>query len=365
VVLATLRKYDRIALAERRRRNVITNLSFGSGCRCCYDPDCDGGEYDLLAEARQSKSGSHAAQLNDKGDEDNDGKTMGHTTNSSENSDDSSEDSEFDYLLDEDIPGAEDEGLVQYQQDRILELQVNALAHESAVQHGFGVHRQIHPTRVLKVAGLDVPPRIRNYSIPGKSAAIPPGVVLHLYDPLEPMSASLDLCLEQLAEQKYKGTKFMRSHGRSTLLVNSSDLLTQIFRPVPNIATDLPALVAIKDGIVKAMSPKLSGLGVVSNGEVEPRAVEEWLDHAGVLLRDVPLEYEDLCKIRPEEDALLENMMREKARMDELNEQNAENIYQCGVPGCQKLFQHEHVGVKNEEQSGLVVSENEATGISK
>jgi hypothetical protein len=38
---------------ERRRRHLVSNLTWGDGCRCCYDPNSDGGEYRALIEARK------------------------------------------------------------------------------------------------------------------------------------------------------------------------------------------------------------------------------------------------------------------------------------------------------------------------
>jgi len=316
---ATLRRHDRVALAERRRRDVLPNFTFGSGCRCCYDPDADGGEYPALKDARSrltvglTDEDGLVEDLEEarKDDESND-------------DDDSDDDSEFGYLLDEDLPG--DDNLRLMQEDRLQELELAALMHESALQHGFGVHRQMGPSRVLTAAGLGM--EGSRYGV----AAVPPAVVLHLFEFDSEISASLDLCLEEMAATKYKGTKFLRGNGRSTLLGNQS--IVNNVLPSLKIESDLPALVAIRDGIVTAVARKLSGLCVVRDGTVEPRAVEEWLNNASVLLREVPLEFEDLCRIRPEESALLENMMMEKAKMDEIQPE----VYECGVVGCQKNF---------------------------
>ena len=84
------------------------------------------------------------------------------------------------------------------------------------------------------------------------------------------------------------------------------------------------------------------------------------MDNARVLLRSVPIEFEDFCRIRPEEDALLENMRRERKQMQRIKEQD---IYCCGVQGCQKAFYHEHVGVQNKAQSGLVVNPDDILGV--
>ena len=102
---AILCQHDRIALSERRRRNVIPDLSFGSGCRCYYDTN-DGGEYTALIELRKSMEQGKQTNGNDEIDysgrdeENNDDKKS-----NQDNDDGSSDDSDFDYLLDEDLPG--------------------------------------------------------------------------------------------------------------------------------------------------------------------------------------------------------------------------------------------------------------------
>lgn len=336
---STLRRHDRIALAERRRRNVIPNLSFGEGCRCCYDPESDGGEYGALMELREAKLKeiTAATETND---------VILSTQNDDDNeSNDSDDDSEFDFLLDENIPGQD-----ELEQERLQELQLCAMIRDSARQHGFGAHRQFHPARLLHAAGLGMG-GIRG----NRAAAVPPAAVVHLYDPDSVLCANLDLYLEEIAEHTYKGTKFMRSNGRSTLAMNAN--LAKESLPKLSPDSGIPALVAVKDGVVVSSCP-VSSLGSEREGRIEEHAVEQWLGNAGVLLRDVPLEFEDFCRVRPEEDALIENMMREKARLEEIPR---ENIYNCGVSGCQKTFYHEHVGVANDVQSGLLVDQDTVT----
>jgi len=340
---ATLRRHDRIGLAERRRRNVIDDLSFGSGCRCCYDPSQDGGEYAALIELRSIQP----SDLPQVGQEQEAEADETKDIRKDEESDSDDDDGEFDYLLDEDLPDAASNPVLQsFQQERMEEMQLNAIMYESATQHGFGAHRQFHPQRILHAAGLGMG-GIRG----NRAAAIPPAAVIHLYDSESEMCASLDLCLEKLG-QTYRGTKFVRSNGRQTLTFNGD--LAKAELPKLSLDSGLPALIAVRDGVVIAVCPNLSALGNERDQRIEPHAVEHWLDNAGVLLRDVPLEYEDYCRIRPEEDALVENMMREKAKLAD--------VYNCGVPGCNKTFRHEHVGVKNDEQSGLVLSEDIALG---
>jgi hypothetical protein len=324
--------------------HVINNLTFGAGCRCCYDPNQDGGEYQKLIDLRAKLYQTTSDNQDMNGEEQNGNDTNNEPYREGEENSDS--DDEFDFLLDEPPPTS----LHSFQQDRIEEIQLNALIYESAFQHGFGAHRQFHPARVLHAAGLGMG-GIRG----NRAAAIPPAAVVHLVDAESDLSASLDLCLEKLGET-YKGTKYVRAPGRLALSLNEA--LAKEVLPKISKESGIPALVAVRDGVVVAVCPNLSALGDKRSGIIEPRAVEHWLDNARVLLRDVPLEFEDFCRIRPEEDALLENMMREKAQLDEVKDM----IFDCGVNGCNKTFHHEHVGIKNEQQNGLVVSQDIALG---
>ena len=75
----------------------------------------------------------------------------------------------------------------ELEERRRAELELAMLHKEISLHHGYGAHRQMHPGRVLRAAGL--------------GAGTPsPAVVLHLVDPDSTASASLDLCLEELAE---------------------------------------------------------------------------------------------------------------------------------------------------------------------
>jgi len=372
VVEKAIRKHDRIAIAERRRRHVLDGLSWGDGCRCCYDPANDGGEYIALIEARQRKCKEVIENNNQKDTTGDIAHTISqqhyegnNTNNNDNNDDDSDDDSEFDYLLDEDIPGGDfngqDDGtdiqqgslLRQMEEERRAELEWQVLYQETLKHHGYGEHRQMHPQRLMTAAF--------------SRRSVSPAVVLHLYDPDLESCGELDLILETIATSGYKGTKFMRANGRSSLLMNADLIQNHI---LPNVApdigknggfvtpSDLPALIAVKDGNVVAISHRLYGLGCMSDGTVDARTVENWLYQAGVLLRDPP-SYFDLCSIRPEEDALHENMMREKQKQQQ-QQQNLqhlkEQLFNCGVKGCNKTYHHKHIGIANDEQDGKLLS---------
>lgn len=325
VLEQTLSRHDVIAQKERHKRHLISNLSWGAGCRCCYDPNSDGGEYRALIELRQREA---EAEQEEEEEEEH---------QQDQDSEDVDSDDEFDYLLDEDLPGGN--AIQELEERRRAELEFAMLQQEVAIQHGYGVHRQMHPNRVLRAAGLG-----------GTNPS--PAVVLHLVDPDSMASASLDLCLEKLAET-FRGTKFLRSGGRSVLLMDAEMAQKSMPRLSPD--SDMPALVAIREGVVIAVCPRLQGLLSDDSDEaiVIPDEVRAWLDKAGVLLERPP-PIEEVCLIRPEEEALMDHLAA--------SAKNAAPRYDCGMPMCNKTFPHEHVGIQNKQQDGLVVQEEEVLG---
>merc|ERR1712194_566298 len=120
----------------------------------------------------------------------------------------------------------------------------------------------------------------------------------------------------------------------------------------------LPMILALREGRVVSHSSGLRDLQYA--GEVEPRAVEQWLDRAGVLLTTPPPQ-DLLCKIRPEEEMLLQSMRKlsglgsrtnysggfggmmkfmkeESGQKKDQEDIEEENRYDCGVAGCSKYF---------------------------
>eukprot|EP00525_Craspedostauros_australis_P010247 CAMPEP_0198130774 /NCGR_PEP_ID=MMETSP1442-20131203/54679_1 /TAXON_ID= /ORGANISM="Craspedostauros australis, Strain CCMP3328" /LENGTH=368 /DNA_ID=CAMNT_0043791463 /DNA_START=1 /DNA_END=1107 /DNA_ORIENTATION=- len=343
----TLRRHDVVAMAERRRRNLVKTPTF-IGCRCSYDPSSDGGgEYKALIDLRASvqkaealvtadadaaAGGGYVANgyicgvVNEDGKDNNDG-------NDSDGDSDGDSDDEFDYLLDEDLPDSQE--VKEMEERRRAELEMQMLSREMALQHGYGTHRQLHPVRVLKAAGLG-----------DRSKREPPrAVVLHLVDSESLGSASLDLYLEKLAaSDAARGTVFVRSGGRSTMLMDA-ELARKAF-PRLDADRDMPALVAIKDGVAVNVAPKLQGL--MNGDRIDERSVRHWLERSGVIVDTAPA-MDFLCHIRPEEEALMEYLATKKP-------QEAER-YNCGLPSCAKLYAHEHVGIQTSTQSGMVVPE--------
>lgn len=319
----TLQRFDVTRHRERQRKNLISTNAF-DGCRCCYDPNSDGGIYRALMELREEMGHDTAPP-----------DSFQQTEITQTKSDDASDD-EFDYLLDEE---EQSEELKYLEEQRRAELEFQALTREISIQHGFGVHRQMHPQRALKAS---------------LSASF---AVLHLVDPDSIASASLDVFLEDSLASKNPGTKFVRTGGRSCLLLEQTLASKHLPRLKPD--ADMPALVAFRDGIAVAYCPRLEGLTDVRGDEkVIPSVVEDWLDQAGVLASRVPV-FEELCRIRPEEEALLDSMHISRAQNTFIEE---EEHYHCGMEGCMKSFPHEHVGERTAQQDGLVIPETTILG---
>jgi hypothetical protein len=415
----TLRLHDRVAIAERLRRNAVQMKSMDGlreqGCRCAFDPNQDGGEYsalrelkvrladDALEEERERRENITTDREVSAGAA-NEQKEISTSPSDRGDGSDSDDDSEFDYLLDDlDGPGAA-EMAQEMEARRRDELENAFLQRENLVHHGYGVHRQMNPSRVLHFAGLGTE----------LHRGIDDGVVLHLYDPNSTASAHLDYLLESKLSRKYGGTKFLRSSGRPVLLMNQ-EIIQNSFERLKGVSVkpenDLPALVAIRNGEVVAVCKNLSGLTTTAYNTLEGErniivesALEHWLDMAGVLRCETeapPMEV--LCRIRPEEDALIASGILGKdantahAALGRLNKDQASQeanlaglstaqramaelrnrgmktkeddlptFFRCGVPGCEKTYKHEHVGVQTEEQTGLVVKmdfEGNATSV--
>jgi hypothetical protein len=347
----TLDRFDVVAERERQRKHLV-QLTSHVGCRCLYDPDVDGGEYTALIQLRAERpqEGSQEPASNKVTEVDTlRGDLVGEMKEGLEKGEagaDSDEDDEFDYLLDEDLPGQESEAVQAWQEARKIEMETSMLRQEVEEYHGYGKHRQFHPRRIFSVVGL-----VRT----GREIAPPPPfVVLHLYDSESAASAWLDLYLESFSI-KARGTLFVRAYGRGALVQkDSSPLQSQL-----KAQTDMPALVLLKDGVVVTVVPNLRGLLVDSPEESQPRvdraALEAWLFRAGALDERSPPAYESLCRMRPEEEALMDSMRAPAQPVEE-------SYYDCGMPGCKKTFSHQHVGVPTEQQTGMVVSEDKILG---
>jgi len=359
-VQRTLRRHDRVALAERLRRNAVF-MADGAfqGCRCSFDPNQDGGEYGALREFK-SKIYNEGLLTQEQESEHEyvERKDDAHSFSNQ----DSDDDSEFDYLLDQvDAPGAS-ELATELEARRREELESTLLIGEALAHHGWGVHRQIGPARVWAACGLGTPEEC--------------AVLLHLFDPDRTASAHLDYLFETIYAPKFRGTRFLRTPGRPALAVHGAALNHIMQGTNLRAEHDLPALLAIRNGQVVALCRNFEGLVCDNDNQIQESALQHWLDMTNILHFDIP-SIEDLCRIRPEEDALIasgilgkdaaklhsdSSMSTAQRALAELKNRGMKSniddlptFFRCGVPGCEKTYKHEHVGIQTEEQSGLVV----------
>jgi hypothetical protein len=379
----TLRKYDRVAAAEETHKQTL-NQSVPRGqqhvaCLCRSDLNSDPlPPYRALVLLRQRlaterEDQSEARDLNNEKDRDLDQEVSNKNSSITEedhfwrnqhddekkNDSDDGDLDEYDYLLDEDLPGEATANPTEKWQDlRRAELEQQLNNFYLAQYHGYGVYRAHSPQQVLVEAGLscsispnldDLPP--------------PPMVILHLYGVDSMASAVLDMYLEDVFIPKYsssllRSTKVLRSEGRPTVLQDARGLVSRHFSGsyMIQVDTDLPALVVIRQGQVVVVCKRLQGL-VTSDQQIIENAVYTWLDHAGVLRDTPPPPIEKMCRrLPPEQAAMLASMAALSAREEK-------QFFDCGVAGCHKPFQHEHVGISNHQQTGhSIVSVEEILG---
>ena len=103
--------------------------------------------------------------------------------------------------------------------------------------------------------------------------------------------------------------------------------------------------------MVISVCPRLQGL--VDEDQIIPGEVCTWLDKAGVL-QERPPPFDELCRVRPEEEALYDHMAAAQ--------KNTPPCYDCGILTCEKTFSHQHVGVQTKQQDGLVIPEEGVVG---
>jgi hypothetical protein len=123
---------------------------------------------------------------------------------------------------------------------RCAELEDIVRRREVARYHGYGVHRQMSPSRIFASVGL-CNQRHNHDRRP------PCGAVIHLYDPNLLLSVSIDICLEEMS-CRYPGTKFVRGHAITSIPFatgSSDDGWTR---------ANLPILLALRDGEIIAWS---------------------------------------------------------------------------------------------------------------
>lgn len=326
---STLRKNDRVAFVENIQKNVLkSDIS-------SFDNIHVDNEYSSLKTLRTTQRDKKKLIQNDLTkvtatsypDEDN-----------YESLSESEEGSEYDYLLNND-----DVNIHAFNQQRMKEL--HQQSSKSTTQCGI-VYDQIPPQNIFEAAGLCA--GCRKLSCCDK---VRPAAVIHLYEDCR-ICASLDLCLEEIIST-YNGTKFIRSFGRQALFHNRNI----VQKSLPQLRNGLPTLIAVKDGVVEAMCQNLSTFINPRNNEIEPSSVENWLNQAGVLLKEVPFSSKSCCHVASG------RIDHKKGRTPiAMPKFDVEDLFKCGLPGCQKNFHHEHIGIKNEQQDGMLVREKDIIG---
>lgn len=91
-----------------------------------------------------------------------------------------------------------------------------------------------------------------------------------------------------------------------------------------------PKLAAFRDGCLVDCWKDLSVFGA-RTGELCEDAVDQWLEHCHVLVREAPTL------------VTLQQMMGKAVAMEEDDDDEVE-YYDCGLEGCNKTFAHDHVG---------------------
>jgi hypothetical protein len=322
VALNAVRSKDKIF--ERQRMMELENRKLR--CGCCFVERVEGEDYPVLAGLRSIKFASmvagEAAAFED-------APVDGHGR-VGEEEDSEEEDSDSEFL--DDLPSSFTSSIAE-----------NALKNELLRAHGFGFPLSLAVTSLP--TALD--PLVAGEHVP---------TVLHLYDPTLADCAHLDLYLEGVASD-YVGTRWFRADG------------TKLFdNPYPEMARlraslklesrgDLPALVAVRGGVLVNVSKGLQALGKLNraanlspNFPSEPcltlSAVQPWLDSCGVLSSAQAVDVARLCKASTEI-----REMSERAREDE-EDGEVEERFDCGMSGCCKTFVHQHIGAGEVEGQG-------------
>lgn len=157
-------------------------------------------------------------------------------------------------------------------------------------------------------------------------------VICHLYEPFSPTCASIDLALEALAP-RYPGTRCCRLP-----LKKAGELETRLRLP-----TGVPALlVVIVDGCVVDSCGDFRRFGTESM--VHEDALEQWLNYGHALIREPPSLARAREYVRKSAKAV-NGLLRRGDGKGELDDEDEEEYYECGLEGCRKTFAHDHIGL--------------------
>jgi len=323
--LSAVRSKDKIF--EKQRLIARENDKIRGRCACCFVERLEGEDYPVLAGLRAIRfAEAFSAQAQTDLPSDRPANAV--------DSDSDDSDSDFDDLLD-DLPASFTSQLEEQQTTL-------ALLHA----HGFGNPLSLSPTSLPSA----ISPLVAGEHVP---------TVIHLYDPTLTDSAHLDLHLECLASE-HPGTRFFRVDG--TALFNNPypqiQKLRELFRLTSS--ADVPALIALRGGIVENVSQKLEAFGTIdrtpslspnfpSSPTLSLDAVSSWLNSSNVLAATATIDVARLCAASV---AVRESLA--KAQEKALEDADLEERFDCGMNGCCKTFVHQHIGAEGDGQTAML-----------
>mmetsp|Transcript_17442 Transcript_17442/g.29434 ORF Transcript_17442/g.29434 Transcript_17442/m.29434 type:complete len:333 (+) Transcript_17442:66-1064(+) len=184
---------------------------------------------------------------------------------------------------------------------------------EKAKSFGFGMHVEDSVGHVSQDISFGLP------------------LVLHCFDPNDPLSAKLDLLLEKLS-LKYLGTRFRRTLISSHLVEIESLLSFGVRRAILTNAAS--CLLCFHSRHLAAAAPSLLQFG--DTKELFSEDVESFLDGTRVLKMELEL---DLMSSGSSTAAVADVVIASGAQGDE----DQPDEY-CDDPNCTRRYPHEHIG---------------------
>ncbi|CAM9429141.1 unnamed protein product [Discosporangium mesarthrocarpum] len=225
------------------------------------------------------------------------------------------EEDDLDYFLDD----LNDPELQRLEQGRLEIMKAHAFRAATLNSLGFGLHMEVDSGQVEDMVKDMV-----------KGVCTSANVVCHFYHPDEsPLGPSLDLHLESIAATNM-GTRFIRCYIKPGSAVSYRLCVHKV-----------PALACYKAGMRVAYTETISQFG--TGAEVEPRAVDSWLEQSGVLQETPPnldLQRGEGCNGINETDSTSDE---EEVNGLEWAGRGSRVAYACGLEGCSKPYAHDHV----------------------
>lgn len=281
-IFSELKKDDRSNVKYKLRQNTIDSLK-GNNCICC---DSSSPDYPALSELRgylcQDINPNNT--YNRKEENDN--------NNVNEYDDDNSDnDSDLDLL---------DDVLTPYEQE-LLDRTKEAMERlEIAKSIGLGKHVEANIDHLLL--------QIQQFH----------NVVLHIYDPESIFCANIDIYLEELSKQ-YTGTIFRRINCNNNKIVP--------FKEKWKISNSVSICCFRRGELISSTSD----INRLWDGDIlQKYELKSFFDNTHCLTEDVSKSIEAFDKFS-------------KLDIDDENENDVDDDFNCDEPGCSRKFRHEHI----------------------